>query len=174
MFKDYTTYRVLQLFFDFPSKRFHLREICRMAGLGMPSVRLHIKKLEKMGFIKKEKSGIYQTYISTKNELFKLYKKIDLLVRLYESGLVNFLIENFLPNAIVLFGSASRGEDVETGNIDLLVVASEKDADLKIFEKRLNRKIALHFKPKISEIPKELLNNIINGILVYGYFKVFE
>ena len=38
----------------------------------MPSVRNHVKKLEKEGFVKREKTGVYQSYIASKNELFKV------------------------------------------------------------------------------------------------------
>lgn len=173
MLQKYTTYRILQLFFDYPTKNFQLREICRILGLGMPSVRNHVKKLEKLVFIKREKRGVYESYISNRNELFKAYKRNDILLRLRESGLIDFVVDTFVPDVIILFGSASRGEDLENSDIDLLVVAKEKEIDLKNFEKKLKRKITLHFEPKISEIPKELLNNIINGIVLYGYLKVF-
>jgi len=173
MIQKYTTYKILRLFFDFPTKRFQLREICRILKMGMPSVKNHIIRLEAGGFIKKEKKGIYVSYVSSRADIFKLYKRNDILLRLHESRLVDFLAETFVPDAIVLFGSASRGEDIETSDIDLLVVAKEKDIDLKKFEKKLNRKISLHFEDDIPKIPKELLNNVINGIVVSGYLKVF-
>lgn len=173
MIQDYIAYKVLRLFFDYPTKRFQLREISRMIKLGLPSVRNHVAKLERSGFVKKDKKGVYQSYFSSKNDIFKLYKRNDVLFRIEESGLNDFLAETFVPDAIVLFGSASRGEDIETSDIDLLIVAKEKDVDLKTFEKKLNRKISLHFEEAVPKIPKELLNNIINGIVVYGYLKVF-
>jgi predicted nucleotidyltransferase len=139
----------------------------------MPSVRNHVKNLENKGFIKKEKTGVYESYVSNRNELFKIYKRNDVLLRLHESGLIDFLVDSFTPDAIVLFGSASRGEDIEDSDVDLLIIAKEKEVDLKNFEKKLRRKITLHFEVSISDIPKELLNNIINGIVLYGYLKVF-
>ena len=144
-----------------------------MLKMGMPSVRNHVKRLEHFGFIKREKKGVYESYISSKNDVFKLYKRNDMLLRIYESGLTNFLAERLVPDAIVLFGSASRGEDMETSDIDLFLIAKEKEIDVAKFEKRFKRKIALHFEENVSRIPKELLNNVINGIVVYGYIKVF-
>lgn len=173
MIQNYTTYRILQLFFDHPTKNFQLREICRMLKLGLPSVRNHVKKLEREGFIKREKKSIYASYISNRNELFKIYKRNDILIRIYETGLIDFLSDIFVPNAIVLFGSSSRGEDVESSDIDLFLISKEREVDLKKFEEKLKRKITLHFEEKVSKIPKELLNNLINGIVVYGYLKVF-
>jgi hypothetical protein len=38
----------------------------------------------------------------------------------------------------------------------------------------VRRRISLHFEERISKISKELLNNIVNGIVVYGYLEVFE
>jgi len=172
MIQNYITYKILQLFFDYPTKHFQLREICRILKLGMPSVINHVKKLEKWGFLKKEKKRVYNSYTSRRNDLFKLYKRNDILLRLHESGLIEFLADVFLPDVIVLFGSASRGEDIEESDIDLLIIAKEKEINLERFEKKLKRKITLNFETKVSNIPKELLNNIINGIVLYGYLKV--
>jgi len=132
------------------------------------------KKLEKEGLIKKEKRGVYKSYVSEKNDLFRIYRRNDILLRMQESGLVDFLADEFMPDAIVLFGSCARGEDIETSDIDLLVVAKEKEVGLKKFESALKRKISLHFEENVSEIPKELLNNMVNGIVVYGYLTVFQ
>ena len=173
MIQKYTTYRVLQLFFDYPTKHFQLREICRLLKFGMPSVKNHVEMLEKQGFVKKEKRGVYQSYVSTRNDLFKIYRKNDILIRIQESGLIDFLADSFVPDVIVLFGSSSRGEDIESSDIDLFLIAKEKKVDLKKFEVKLRRKINLHFEERISKVPKELLNNIINGVVVYGYLKVF-
>ena len=173
MIQDYTSYRVLRLFFDYPTRHFQLREICRILKLGMPSVTNHVKRLEKEGFVKKEKTGVYESYVASKNELFKVYKRNDALLRLHESGLVDFLSDRFTPDAIVLFGSASRGEDVEGSDIDLLIIAKEQSVDLRKFEHVLKRKISLEFEQKVSNVPKDLMNNIINGIVVHGYLEVF-
>ncbi|MBI2583479.1 MAG: nucleotidyltransferase domain-containing protein [Candidatus Aenigmarchaeota archaeon] len=173
MIQNYITYRIVTLFFDYPARHFQLREISRILKLGLPSVRNHVRQLEKEGLLKKEKRGVYYSYASSGSDVYKIYKRNDLLIRLHASGLVEFIADAFVPDAIILFGSASRGEDIEASDIDLFLVAKEKDVELKNFEKKLHRKISLHFEEKISDIPKELLNNIINGIVVYGYLKVF-
>ncbi len=173
MIQEYNTYRILQLFFDQPTKHFQLREIARLINLGMPSVINHVKKLEKEGFVKKEKNGVYDSYISSGGALFKTYKRNDILLRVHQSGLIECLEDALMPDAIVLFGSCSRGEDIETSDIDLFLVAKEKDIELKKFENKLKRKISLHFEQNASKVPKELLNNIINGTVLFGYLKVF-
>ena len=85
-----------------------------------------------------------------------------------------FLADRFVPDAMVLFGSASRGEDMEESDIDLLVMAKEKSVDVRKFKNTLKRKIALHLEQKVSDIPQDLLNNIIDGIVVCGYLEVFS
>ena len=145
MIQNYTTYRVLRLFFDSPTKRFQLRSICRMTKLGMPSVAMHVKRLQKEGLIEKKKDGIYPNYTAAKNDKFRLYKRNDVVLRIHESGLLDFLSNEFVPDAIVLFGSSSRGEDVESSDIDLLVIAKEKRIDIGSYEKALKRKINIMF-----------------------------
>ena len=172
MLQKYNTYRILGLFFDQPTKGFQLREISRMLKLGMPWVKSHIERLEKFGLVAKEKKGVYPSYKASRNEKFRLYKRNDMLLRLHESDLIENLVNEALPNAIIFFGSASRGEDIETSDIDLMILAKEKDIKLEAYEKHLKRKIQLFFEPDAKKIPKEFMNNIINGIVIYGYLKV--
>ena len=173
MLKNCTAYRILQMFFDSPTRRFQLREISRKARLGLPSVRNHVRMLEREGFVKRNTEGTYPCYTASGSDRFRLYRRNDAIIRLHESGLLEFLADEFVPDAIVLFGSVSRGEDIETSDIDLFLVAREKEVDLKKFEDKLKRKISLHFGERPSRLPNELLNNIINGIVVYGYLGVF-
>jgi len=174
MLQNYNTYRILELFFDFPTKLFQFREISRLVDLGLPSVVAHVKKLEKEGLVKKEKVQVYYGYKANKTERYRLYKKLNMVLRLNENGLIGFLEEKFSPNTVVLFGSASRGEDIESSDIDLFVLAKEKKLDLKLFEKKLKRKINLFFEENLKDVPKELMNNIINGIVLSGYLKVLK
>ena len=64
-----------------------------------------------------------------------------------------------------LFGSYSRGEDVEESDIDLFVEAKERNLDIRRFEKALGRKMQLHFKEDINLFPKEYIKPS------YGYGK---
>ncbi|MCK4589580.1 MAG: nucleotidyltransferase domain-containing protein [Nanoarchaeota archaeon] len=174
MLQKYNTYKILELFFDFPTKNFQLREISRRVKLGLPSVINHVKLLEKEEFIKKEKGNIYDNYKANKTSKFKLYKKTNLLLRLDECGLLYFLKEKLTPDVIVLFGSAVQGNDVEESDIDLFILAKKKDLNLKPFEEKLNREINLFFEEKLGKLPKELMNNIINGIVLSGYLRVLK
>lgn len=142
--------------------------------MAQPSVINHLKSLVKENLVIKEKKGIYPAYVANRdNELFKIYKKTNLLLRMHQTNLTNYLYDSCLPDAIVIFGSASNGEDTEESDIDLFIQAKEKNLDLERYEKLFNRKITLFFEENFSRLSKELKNNILNGIILKGYLKVF-
>lgn len=67
-----------------------------------------------------------------------------------------------------MFGSASKGDDLEESDIDLFVQAPEKKIKLAKYEKLLKRKISLFFEENFSRLSKELKNNILNGNILKG------
>lgn len=174
MIQKYTRYRILQEFFDFPLKDFYMREISRRTKITNPSVINHLASLVKEGLIIKEKKGIYPTYRADRDdELFKLYKRSDIILKIKQSGLCDYIYDSCHPDVIILFGSSSNGEDVEGSDVDLFVQAPEKKLNLSEYEKKLNRRVSLFFEENFSRLSKELKNNIINGIILKGYLKVF-
>jgi len=174
MIQKYSRYRILQEFFDFPRKDFYMRELSRRTKIAQTSVINHLKVLLKEKLIVKKKDGIYPSFNANRdNDMFKIYKKFDLILRINQTGLLNCIYDSCLPDCIILFGSASRGEDVEESDIDLFVQAREKKLNLEKYEKLLNRKMSLFFEENFSRLSKELKNNILNGIVLKGYIKVF-
>jgi predicted nucleotidyltransferase len=174
MLQKYSKYRILQEFFNFPTKNFQMRELSRKANIAHPSTIAHLKALVKEGFVLKETEGIYPSYRANKeNELFKVYKKTNLLIRMQESGFIDYVCDSCMPDVLILYGSASRGEDIEISDIDLFAQAPEKKLNLEKYEKLFNRKISIFFEEKFQRLSKELKNNILNGIILRGYIKVF-
>ncbi len=174
MIQKYSRYRILQEFFNSPTKNFYVRELSRRIKLSQPSVTLHLKALVKEDLILKEKKGIYPSFRANReDELFKLYKQHDIVLRLHQSGLLSYIYDSCTPNAIILFGSASRGEDVEGSDIDLFIQSPEKKLNLSEFEKELNREISLFFGENFLRLGHELKNNILNGRVLHGYLEVF-
>ena len=151
-----------------------MRELSRIIGIGLPSISAHLKELVRLGFIVREKKGIYPTFRANREEdLFKLYKKQNIILRIYETGLVDYIYDSCLPDNIILFGSASKGEDIKESDVDLFVGCGEKKLNLEKYEKMINRKINLFFEKDFLKLSKELKNNILNGVLLKGYIKVF-
>ena len=173
MLKKYNRYRVLKVFLDSPTQEFGLREISRFVGIAPVSVINYLKSFEEEGLIiKTEKKGrpIYKA--ERENENFILYKKMSIFYELHESGLIEYLWEKLAPEVIILYGSHAKGESIENSDIDIFIMGKEKKIDLNKFEKRLNNEIHLMFNKDIKHMPKELKNNLINGTILKGYFKV--
>jgi predicted nucleotidyltransferase len=179
MLQKDTTSKVLSVFFREPTKKHYLKGIARDVNIAHPSVSRVLKELLKEEMIKRESERkgkrTFPTYIANKEEdSFKIYKKTSNLASIYQSGLVKFLTENLAPKSIVLFGSYSNGEDIEESDIDLFVQCKEKEINSSKYEKLLGRKINIYFNEEISKIPLELRNNIINGIVLFGYVEAFK
>lgn len=172
MLQNYRTYRVLKVFFDFPLKKFSLKEISLLSKLSHPSLKPELSNLIKSEFLQKhiEIRGkrSFPLYFASENEEFKKIKKLSNEYELIYSGIIEFLKSKMMPNSIIVFGSYSRGEDLEESDIDLFVESEIKEIDLKKFEKKLKRKINLTFKEDLNKLDKNLLINIINGKILYG------
>ncbi len=174
MLQKYNRYKILQEFFDFPTKGFLMRELSRRTRIAQPSVINHLKALIKEGLIVKEEAKPYPVFKANReNEIFKILKIFNLILRIKTSGLLDYIYDSVFPDVIILFGSCVKGEDIENSDIDLFVQAKEKKLNLIKYEKLLNRKISLFFEENFLRLSKELKNNIINGIILRGYIKVF-
>lgn len=179
MIQNYSRWLVLRQFFDDPIGGFTIRLLSKKTGLATTSVRLHLKELskeDKKGYplVIKAKGVSYPVYKANfDSQLFRFYKKMDILFRLKESGLIEKLEDELFPQVIIFFGSASKGEDTANSDIDLFLLRKEKEINLERFEKELGRPISLHFSDSFDKLPKELRNNIINGIKLSGYLEVF-
>lgn len=174
MLKKYNRYKLLKIFIDSPTESFRLRELSRLSKISPLSVMNYLKEFEQEELIKRyKKRGIPFYQAIRDNEKFILYKKISIIYELNESGLVEFLWEKLSPIAIILYGSYAKGESVEDSDLDIFIIGKEKNISLDKFEKKLNKRIHLMFETNIKKIPKELKNNLINGIVLKGYFKVF-
>ncbi|MBI2085306.1 MAG: nucleotidyltransferase domain-containing protein [Candidatus Aenigmarchaeota archaeon] len=174
MLQKYNRWKVLQVFFDDPEGYFQLREMGRKVRLATVSVKLILEYLLDEGLIKTEKIKKYLVYVANRDsEAFRFLKKMNSLIMISESGILGYLGDLCMPDAIILFGSTSRGEDTKNSDIDLFLLCQEISPDLSKFEKILDRKINLLFSGNFRELSNELKNNIINGIVLKGYLKVF-
>lgn len=172
MFEKNNSWQIFLTLSKNPSKRFQIREIGRLTNISHTCVLKYLKELEKQQIVKKEKDGIYPSYKINKSSQYRNLKQISNIIEIRRCGLVEFLENNLFPDNIILFGSYLKGEDIETSDIDLFVLGEKKDLILKTFEQRLKRKIHLHIYEEIKQVPKELLNNIVNGFVLSGYLKI--
>lgn len=164
---------VMELFFKYPERKFHLRELERLTKLSMPGVRKIVNKLVKEDLLESKKEKMVKNFFAKRDEKFVQTKRAHNLYSVFSSGLLDSLKSKYEePEAIILFGSYSKGEDISRSDIDIAVITPKnEEPDLSVFEKKLARKIKI-YEIKIGKAEKEFLNTLINGIVLYGYLKV--
>jgi predicted nucleotidyltransferase len=164
---------LLEILFNEPEKKKHIREIARLCKLSPNTVLSELKKLKKEGIIKTERSAnLLLAGVNFDSEKYRTKKMIFNLESVYDSGLVDYLAK-FYENskAIILFGSYRRGEDISTSDIDIAIITLDKKRpDAALYEKKLKRSINLHLI-SLKEISEEFFNNLINGIVLKGYLQ---
>lgn len=148
------------------------RKIAEILKISPTASATAIRMLEKSGLVKAERSkhaNVRLVILNRDNANAIALKRVENLKQIYECGLVNQLSEKLPGAAIILFGSYSRGEDITNSDIDLAIIgAKEKEIELSSFEKILGRKISLQFYESLGSIHKNLRENLINGIVLYG------
>lgn len=175
MLEKYNRYKVLKVFLDSPTEEFGLREISRLVKLAPVSVLNYLNEFEKQEVITKlQKKGNPAYKARRENEDFIFYKKLSVLYELHNSGLIEYLWQKLAPKALILYGSNAKGESIEESDLDIFVIGKEKKINLEEFEKKINKEIHLMFSHDFKNISNELKNNLINGIILKGYFKVFK
>src|SRR3989338_10317430 len=110
---------IKKYFFDFPTARLRVREIERELAMPLPSVIRYVKELVDGKIVVPFTIGKTVFYTAARTERkFVIEKKLHNIKKLYDSGLVEALVEEYNNSPIIVFGSYSRGEDGETSDID--------------------------------------------------------
>ena len=173
---------ILNLFIKNPEKEYHIREVARILKKSPTTISKNLNELSRQKILIKEKiSNHYYFKANAENKEYKRLKLEYNLKKIKESGVIEFLEEKLnYPEAIILFGSWRKSENNKESDLDILVITSnKKELNLNKFEKKLNTKIQLFlFAEKdierLKSKNKELLNNMINGITLYGFWEVFK
>lgn len=163
---------ILRYLFVNAGKKLNQRAIALALKVSPTAVANSIKKLENTDLIKVKKEKASQTFeisVNFENDKTFFLKRIENLRMIYDSGLAEFLFNEFPGITIILFGSYSFGEDNYSSDIDIAVIGTkQKDINLSSFEKILNKKIILQFYSSFDKIHKNLKESILNGIILKG------
>ena len=162
--------KVMEFFYKFPYRSFHIRELARLTKLSSSGIIKIVRKLKKEHLLISKRNKIIEEIKPDFNGRFLLVKRLYNIYSLNESGLLSYLKKFYeLPKAIILFGSYSIGTDTEKSDIDLAIITNNKSIpDLNKFEKKLTRKINIHII-NINNIGKEFKNSLANGIVLEGF-----
>jgi predicted nucleotidyltransferase len=158
--------KILQLYFENPDKIFTIREISLKTKVPKSSVHRIVSELKEEKIISKEGEFL-------RNNLSNI-KKINFYVeKIVECGLLDYLIKELNPSLIILFGSIRKGDSIKSSDVDIFVeTCVEKNLDLSSFEKKLGHKIELFLESDVYNLQKNLFNNVINGISLFGGLKL--
>ncbi len=158
--------KILKLYFENPEKKFTIREISYKTKVPKSSVHRILSELKKEKIVSKDGEFI-------RNNLSQI-KKINFYIeKIVSSGLLEYLVEKLNPSSIILFGSIRKGDSVKDSDVDIFVeTCVEKKMDFVNFEKKIGHKIELFLETDINNLQKNLYNNIINGISLFGGLKL--
>jgi len=157
--------RLIELFYEYPNRKFTIRELAKLAKLPKSTVHKYLQELKKEGLVTNENCA-------ASTLLFKTKKTNYYIEKIVKSGLIDYLKEKLVPSCIILFGSFRKGESEKASDIDIFVETTRSEPDLKSFERKLGHKIQLFLEPDINQLPEHLFNNVVNGIKLWGFFKI--
>lgn len=161
-----TPNKILELFYESPTKRFTVREIAKQTNIPKSTVQNYLNELKKKNLITRDNEA-------SNTDLFRIKKINHFIEKIYASRLIEELKKTLIPSCIILFGSFRKGDSEKDSDIDLFIETTKKEIpDLSKYERKLRHKLQLFLETNINNIPERLLSNVINGIKLEGYFKV--
>jgi predicted nucleotidyltransferase len=170
--------KIENYFYLYPTRKLRVREIERVVKVPLPSAIRYANELHGEKMLQEIKISNIKLFAPDRtSKQFIRGKQLFNLKQIYASGLIEHLKEKYFNPTIILFGSYSRGEDIEDSDIDLYIETPSKIelSELEQFSRKLKRPIQVFSHKSLAPIKSpELKNNIINGIKLNGQLEVFK
>ena len=162
---------VLKPFFIDPELEASIRGLSRRSDVSPKWVSKTVSKLENKQVLEIEEFN--RSKRVTTGRKFSEIKRRYNLDEIYDSGIIDFLEDQFRPDALVLFGSFEKGEDSNDSDIDIAIInGRSQKVELERFEKTLHREIELIHIESADEGEKTFRNSLANGTVLKGYLKL--
>jgi len=117
--------KILNYFVKHPTSQIHLRGLAEETGVSHTWVRKVVSKFESAGLVEVEKSYDFRIRARREDDLFKAIKMTHNLLTLHD--LADYLEKEYHhPEAIVVFGSYAKGEDIEKSDIDVAIITNKR------------------------------------------------
>ncbi|MDP2925549.1 MAG: nucleotidyltransferase domain-containing protein [Nanoarchaeota archaeon] len=162
MEKDYSKYKLIPIekvyyaFYQTKKKQMYFNEIRDKTGMSISSLQNALLKLERLnGVIKiKEKGNVFYQ-LDYKHYIILNFIKFDLIKFSNLNRNIKIPLQEFLDKInnvafVILFGSASIGQEKKSSDIDLLIVTNFYE------ETELNEKYQKEIKNKLESIKKSV------------------
>ena len=157
--------KLLEVYFENPGKSFTIRELSSLASMPKSTVQRILSNLKKEGLINGDNTP-------NENIRFKTKKMNFFIERIVDSGLIEDIISNLNPSCIILFGSIRKGDSDKESDIDIFIESPLNTFDFSKYERKLKHPIQAIIEPSLNKLQPHLFNNVVNGIKLYGAFKV--
>ncbi len=159
------------LFFEDCYKQVAVREYARLMKFTPPTASKILKEYHKNGWLsmrQERKHLLFSLNHENKEivDISRMYwkRKLDILVKTLQKKLVQ--------PAVIAFGSVAKAEVTPQSDVDIAIFGEKKPLDIGHVEKILGRRISVYWFSSLRQVKNEhLLNNILNGIPLYGRLK---
>lgn len=148
-FSDFSGLRLLEWFFDNPTRKIHYRGLCRETKLNPVTVADYAGQFVERGWLLEERVANLRFFLLN-NESFvvRAHKRAFFLEKLRRAGVGGLVGEGAI--SLALYGSHASGEYDERSDVDLLLVGrkeSENAQAVPELEKKLRKKLQVGIIP---------------------------
>ncbi len=125
--------KILRTLVRYKGKVFTVRELARNSGVSHPEVSKVLKNLERRGVVRLQPVGrAYQVILNEESYVFR--SALEPLIKAEENTL-NALVSEIQPFfkkrgiiSVAIFGSVAKGLDTEASDVDILIIAEDREA----------------------------------------------
>lgn len=165
MFQESNTAVLAQVLFEEPESEFSVRELAEKAEVSPSTASRKLDALVENGVAERNRSRGSVIVSAPDSQAFRDRKLSFNLWKLAESGVVQELWNESAPEAVVLFGSFSKGEDTHQSDVDLALVEGRTvEPDTKVIGRQVSA-----VDVTLDEARDGFLETLANGIVLRGY-----
>ena len=171
LFSSKIRIKLLDIFLSLPNARFYIRELERKINEEAKNISRELQNLETLGLLISEKHGNRRFY--SLNENFFLYPELKGIIFKTTGvlGLLKEAVEKLKGiEAAFIYGSYATGKEVESSDVDLMIIGkpdlTELNEVISGLEDKLNREINyMCFDREEYEERKKTKDAFISGVL---------
>lgn len=146
-----TQKKVLGLLYAQPSKSFYTKEILRLTGMGVATIKRELDRMEAAGILSMNKIGnqhhyqanpecpIYQELLGIVNKTFGVVDVINMALTPFKNRI----------NWAFIFGSVASGKETSTSDIDLMIIGDVEFTEAVTALYPVQEKLRREINPKI-------------------------
>jgi len=161
------TLQVLALFTNDFNREYYVREVKRLLEISPRTAQLILEDLEDKGIIESKTRGKIKTFKLNSNDFTKRYlvfvEQYKAIAFLEKRLLIKEIIEKITPNIKgigILFGSYVKGLEKEGSDLDIFIVGSYNNDEIKRVSKNLGVEISIKCYP-LKNFEKNLKKDIL-------------